>query len=1045
MWWPRVATKTADERAAERMTMDYPVALLTLPTSGRIITSRVRPVKASAMSDDELVAALLEALDGFGEPELVAAKYNSGELRIPGHHEGGGRWTAGGITKAIAKALEDWSKGDGPDDPFTLDGKPIDREPLRKAAVARGITLKRGAPREDIVKALLDDVRSGAKAKKADAPSLPGAPKDHRRFTIQLGGKVDPAAVREVEVENRIRAAYREAVAAGDRGYNGFAVRPGVGYDAPGVRLSAIRQRIGDDIPRSEVDDALRRLSRQGPDVFVGPDENQKTLTVADREAEIIIGNQRQNMLTLYNKAAEPQPLPKPSGTATDVGIFGNPSTGKLSLYRESDTGKKSGRAIKSFDDMGQLESWARDNGHTELADYAKAEQAKTAPKTAAKGPLAGEDALKATAVNPTGDQLAAVTRMGGDGAYVVNDDLRANKGNLESVTPKNRATAEAMDSLMKASPLKHDIVVHRKLGNRNPFDTSTGPEVDPLNRDLAGFTWTEPGYSSTDIAGKNLEHRGIALRITVPAGTPAISHKELDNGEVLLPRGLTFKVTKDNGGFPRHLDVEVVPAKAEHAGGAPSAPAAKKAAPAEGAIPTYSPPASLTAAEQQRAAQLVRRDPQIFAKVHDRGGPISTSGNLSNGDAAWLQSVFEREPAFVNHLAQTEQINRQLRADAKKAGETLAAYKAKIAAQLKDVVADKPVAVRVTNDGLRGILSGGRFKTSFDTGAKRAPGLHVDVAHRRLGEQVNGIAPDTPPEKRPVYGYVAINGIEPALFEGKQIPLVRQREGQEDVLSAYGKVQVVLKPSVRERTSVTVGDSLDELGFMRPSPIDNPSAESVGFRDHERLAQPSFTRTGYVEAQIHGGVSASDIAEVVFPDQPSAETAKALDSHGISWRVLRPGDKPTAPVTKAAPDPAAILASLPADLTPAQKRARLRSRGVSKEQIDALVPLAPRKRTTKAVKAAAGHDVTPGHDELHHYWVEGKGRRLWADSLEPWRTLHALVTAAVRKNGRAVSPEEINNWVSRWFFEVKGYYAGSDLNRVAHGHPPRGKVVGPG
>jgi hypothetical protein len=142
-----------------------------------------------------------------------------------------------------------------------------------------------------------------------------------------------------------------------------------------------------------------------------------------------------------------------------------------------------------------------------------------------------------------------------------------------------------------------------------------------------------------------------------------------------------------------------------------------------------------------------------------------------------------------------------------------------------------------------------------------------------------------------------------------------------------------------------------------------------VGFRDHERLAQPSFTRTGYVEAQIHGGVSASDIAEVVFPADPSPETAAQLRDRGISWRVLRPGDKPipaadyakaehaktgapSAPAAKkAAPskvtDPAAILSSLPADLTPAQKRARLRSRGVPKEQIDALVPL----KVTKVVR----------------------------------------------------------------------------------------------
>jgi hypothetical protein len=89
-------------------------------------------------------------------------------------------------------------------------------------------------------------------------------------------------------------------------------------------------------------------------------------------------------------------------------------------------------------------------------------------------------------------------------------------------------------------------------------------------------------------------------------------------------------------------------------------------------------------------------------------------------------------------------------------------------------------------------------------------------------------------------------------------------------------------------------------------------------------------------------------------------------------------------------------------------------------------------------VAAAAGHDVTPGHDELHHYWTVGEGRREWVDSPKPWTTLVALLT-------KHVGPEKAKVYASRWFFEVKGYYAGSDLNRVAHGHPPRGHNVGPG
>lgn len=86
----------------------------------------------------------------------------------------------------------------------------------------------------------------------------------------------------------------------------------------------------------------------------------------------------------------------------------------------------------------------------------------------------------------------------------------------------------------------------------------------------------------------------------------------------------------------------------------------------------------------------------------------------------------------------------------------------------------------------------------------------------------------------------------------------------------------------------------------------------------------------------------------------------------------------------------------------------------------------------------ALGADVTPGHDQLHHYWTRGKGLAKWRGSPKPWTTLVALLT-------EHVGPQKAKVFASRWFIEVFGYAAGSDLHRVAKGKPPRGDRIGPG
>lgn len=88
---------------------------------------------------------------------------------------------------------------------------------------------------------------------------------------------------------------------------------------------------------------------------------------------------------------------------------------------------------------------------------------------------------------------------------------------------------------------------------------------------------------------------------------------------------------------------------------------------------------------------------------------------------------------------------------------------------------------------------------------------------------------------------------------------------------------------------------------------------------------------------------------------------------------------------------------------------------------------------------ADGGPNLSAGNAErLHRYWVAGEGRAKWVDSPTPWTTLeHHLA--------KYMPPNEAKRTAAQWFHEVKGYWPGADLNRVAHGHPPRGHRIGPG
>jgi hypothetical protein len=116
-----------------------------------------------------------------------------------------------------------------------------------------------------------------------------------------------------------------------------------------------------------------------------------------------------------------------------------------------------------------------------------------------------------------------------------------------------------------------------------------------------------------------------------------------------------------------------------------------------------------------------------------------------------------------------------------------------------------------------------------------------------------------------------------------------------------YGGIRVVLKDSVRDRTTMTVGDSLG-TGAVAPVSMNGPD---VGDKE-AYMASSTMANTmhivvdegpeelqdfDYFEAQIHGGVTLADVEEIVILDgeleQDEIDYFTSLAAyHGIKVRT---------------------------------------------------------------------------------------------------------------------------------------------------------------
>ena len=160
-------------------------------------------------------------------------------------------------------------------------------------------------------------------------------------------------------------------------------------------------------------------------------------------------------------------------------------------------------------------------------------------------------------------------------------------------------------------------------------------------------------------------------------------------------------------------------------------------------------------------------------------------------------------------------------------------------------------------------LIEQGRYKTQFEI--NQSGGLYNP--EMRAGDELlhQGLLEDIPVEKRPAYGFLAMPG-----------------EADSNDVAQYGSVRLVLKPGVRDRTTITFGDSLN--GEATPIPL------TGDVTDEQMFAARSMAPGDYTEAQIHGGVTLDDVEKIVIaplktPWEQKGETedlVRIAEAHGI-------------------------------------------------------------------------------------------------------------------------------------------------------------------
>ena len=126
--------------------------------------------------------------------------------------------------------------------------------------------------------------------------------------------------------------------------------------------------------------------------------------------------------------------------------------------------------------------------------------------------------------------------------------------------------------------------------------------------------------------------------------------------------------------------------------------------------------------------------------------------------------------------------------------------------------------------------------------------------------------------DSKPIYGYY--DGLKPDKFKSS------------NKASLYGSIKVNLnKEALKDRTTFTLGDSLDSKGYLKIGKFEEASGDFVKIPKHEVKGADQINLMPYMELQFHGPVKVSDIASVEL-ESYNEDIVNKLERLGIKWTL---------------------------------------------------------------------------------------------------------------------------------------------------------------